>query len=303
VGPFLSVEQAILPQTTTPEERTSAFAAYNLVTSLAAALGALAAGLPTLLRLDELDGYRLLVWGYAAAAAILFFLFLGLSPRVETSRAPAAGSSGLFQIQRSRGVVARLAGLFALDAFAGGFIVQGLIAYWFYLRYNLDLATLGAIFFGMNLLAALSFLAAVPLARHFGLLNTMVFSHLPSNIMLMLVPFMPNVQLAVGLLLVRNLLSQLDIPTRQSYTMAIVDESERAGAAGILSVSRNAAMAVAPLFAGLTLAVPAMGLPFVISGGLKIVYDLAIFSVFRKVRPPEEAAQGSKLAASGPDPR
>jgi hypothetical protein len=185
-------------------------------------------------------------------------------------------------------VVAKLAGLFALDAFAGGFIVQSIVAYWFYLRFKTDLTALGAIFFGTNLLAALSFLAAPAIARRFGLLNTMVFTHLPSNFLLLLVPLMPHVESAVAVLLTRHLLSQLDVPTRQSYTMAVVDPDERAAAAGVLSVSRNAGAAFAPLFTGAILAMPSLGLPFLLAGGLKVVYDLGIFVLFKNVKPPEE---------------
>jgi Major Facilitator Superfamily len=202
-------------------------------------------------------------------------------------------------LHRSRGVVAKLGALFALDSFAGGFVVQGLMALWFHLRFGVDVGALGAIFFGTNLLAALSFLAAAPLARRFGLLNTMVFTHLPSNVLLLLVPFMPTVELAVGLLLVRFLLSQLDVPTRQSYTMAIVDPPERAAAGGVLAVTRNTAAAIAPAFAGAALAQPMLGLPFLLAGGLKIVYDLAIFAVFRRVKPPEEVNRRA-LAPSPP---
>jgi MFS family permease len=147
---------------------------------------------------------------------------------------------------------------------------------------------LGGIFFGTNLLAAASFLAAPAIARRFGLLNTMVFTHLPSNILLLLIPLMPNLELAVVMLLFRNLLSQLDVPTRQSYTMAVVDPDERAASAGILSVARNGGAALAPLFTGAVLTIPSLGLPFLLAGGLKIIYDLWIFAVFRKVKPPEE---------------
>jgi MFS family permease len=339
VGPFLSVEQAVLPQTTDDARRTSVFAAYNLVGSLAGAVGALAAGLPDLLGLDVLAGYRALVWAYVAAALVLVPLFARLSPAVEAaaprtdprretgaaSAAPAAAAQGASGPSRAgeaaatavppsasmeapaaeagasehasaRGMVAKLAALSALDAFAGGFIVQGLMAYWFHVRYDLDPAALAALFFGTNLLNSLSYLAAVPLAQRIGLLNTMVFTHLPSNVLLLLVPLMPSLPLAVAVLLARNLLSQLDVPTRQSYTMAIIPPGERAAAAGVLSVSRNAAAAAAPALAGATLAVPALGLPFLLAGGLKIVYDLSIWSVFRHVRPPEEAA---RLAAKG----
>jgi MFS family permease len=287
VGPFLSIEQAILPQTTEDRHRTAVFAAYNLVGSLFGAVGALAVGLPSLFSLTALSGYRLLIWGYVVSAIVLAALFASLSPSVEakikaTSQTPKIGVKG------SRAMVAKLAGLFALDAFAGGFVVQSIVAYWFYLHFKTDLSALGGIFFGTNLLAALSFLAAPALARRIGLLNTMVFTHLPSNVLLILVPLMPNLEMAVVMLLARHLLSQLDVPTRQSYTMAVIDPDERAASAGILSVARNAGAAVAPVFTGAILTAPALGLPFLFAGGLKIAYDLWIFALFRNVHPPEE---------------
>jgi MFS family permease len=360
VGPFLSVEQAVLPQTTADEQRTSVFAAYNLVSALAGALGALAAGLPDVLGLPPVDGYRALVWGYAAAALALAALFARLSPGVEPAPPPRLAQGDAASLTKAtptgtastaapaaprpaatgapappspaamsppppsssagtgappppspanppladpdapavRGTVARLAALFALDAFAGGFIVQGLLAYWFFLRFGVEPATLGAIFFGTNLLAAVSFLAAPALARRIGLLNTMVATHLPSNVLLLLIPLMPTLELAAGTLMARNLISQMDVPTRQSYTMAIIPPAERAAAAGVMSVARNAAAAAAPAFAGVLLAVPTLGLPFLAAGSLKIVYDLAIWSVFRHVHPPEEAARHAPRAAS-----
>lgn len=296
VGPFLSIEQAILPQTTADQHRTTVFSAYNLVGSFAGALGALAVGLPSLFSLSVISGYRFLVWGYVLSAMLLALLFAFLSPDVE-----AKGKTGprtrTIGVQRSRGIVTKLAGLFALDAFAGGFIVQSIVAYWFYLRYEIDLNALGGIFFGTNVLAALSFLAAPRIAGRIGLLNTMVFTHLPSNFLLLLVPFMPSLESAVAVLLLRHLFSQLDVPTRQSYTMAIVEPDERAAAAGILSVARNAGAALAPLFTGAILAYPALGSPFLLAGGLKILYDLAIFAVFRHVKPPEEVTQAAKAAS------
>jgi MFS family permease len=287
VGPFLSIEQAILPETTEDHHRTSIFAAYNLVGSLSGALGALAVALPSLLSIPQITGYRFLVWGYVICAVVMLVLFGWLSPIIE-AKTNTSSQSRKIGVRRSRRMVAKLAGLFALDAFAGGFIVQSIVAYWFYLRHSTDLNALGGIFFGTNLLAALSFLAAPAMARRFGLLNTMVFTHLPSNLLLILIPLMPSLELAVILLLARNLLSQLDVPTRQSYTMAVVDPDERAASAGILSVSRNAGAAAAPVFTGAILAAPALGLPFLMAGGLKIIYDLWIFAVFRKVKPPEE---------------
>jgi MFS family permease len=185
-------------------------------------------------------------------------------------------------------MVAKLAALFALDSFAGGFIVQSIVAYWFYLRYGADLKQLSGIFFGINILSALSFLAAPAIARRIGLLNTMVFTHLPSNFLILLVPLMPSLELTVIVLLLRNSLSQLDVPTRQSYTMAIVEPDERASVAGLLSVSRNTGAALAPLFTGAILANPVYGWPFLLAGGLKVIYDLLIYAVFRNVKPPEE---------------
>ncbi|MBI4011882.1 MAG: MFS transporter [Candidatus Rokubacteria bacterium] len=290
VGPFLAVEQAMLPETTAAGQRTRVFATYNLVGSLAGAVGALAAGLPGAFGLETTAGYRTLLWGYAAAAAILLGLYTRLSSRVEAAASEAPEARRWLGVSRSRGIVGRLAALFALDAFAGGFVVQGLVAYWFYLRWGLETTALAGIFFGTNLLAALSFLLAAPIARRIGLLNTMVFTHLPSNVLLLLIPLMPDATLAVTMLLLRHLASQLDVPTRQSYTMAVVDPDERAAAAGLLAVARNGAAAVAPAFAGAALVAPALGLPFVVAGGLKIVYDLWVFALFRGLRPPEERA-------------
>ena len=288
VGPFLSLEQAVLPQTTSDQNRTAVFSAYNLVGSLAGAIGALAVALPSFFTLTAIAGYRCLIWAYVASAVLLATLFALLSPNVEATK-KAAATNRKIGLRKSRGIVAKLAGLFALDAFAGGFIVQSIVAYWFYLRFKTDLNALGGIFFGTNILAALSFLAAPAIARRIGLLNTMVFTHLPSNFLILLVPLMPNVELAVTILLIRHLLSQMDVPTRQSYTMAVVDPDERAASAGILSVARNAGAAMAPLFTGAILAVPSLGVPFLLAGGIKVVYDLWIFAIFRHVKPPEES--------------
>ncbi len=288
VGPFLSIEQAILPQTTHGQNRTAAFSAYNLVGSLCGAVGALAVGMPSFFSLAPLAGYRLLIWAYVVSAVLMLILFALLSPAIEAEKKSAVDFRKI-GVQRSRGIVAKLSALFALDAFAGGFIVQSLVAYWFYLRYKTDINALGGIFFGANLFSALSFLAAPLIARRIGLLNTMVFTHLPSNFLLLLVPLMPNVELTVVVLLARHLLSQLDVPTRQSYTMAVVDPSERAASAGIMSVARNIGAAIAPLFTGTVLAAPSLGLPFLLAGGLKIIYDVWIFALFRHLRPPEEA--------------
>jgi MFS family permease len=285
-GPFLATELAILPQTAPPHSRTAVFATYNLATTLGSAIGALAAGIPTLLGLDPLPGYRVLFLAYGAVGLILSALFCRLSPAAEVP-APAVQRPRLI-FQRPRSVVAKLAALFALDAFGGGLAGQGLTVYWLNLRYGADAATLSQIFFWSNLLAGLASLVAVPLARRFGLIETLVFSQLPTNALTMLIPLMPNLELAVAVVLGRSLIGQLDLPTRQAYTMAVVPPRERAAAAGFTAVSRNTASALGPALAGAMLTNPALGLPFLLGGALKMVYALAMLATFRKLRPPEE---------------
>ncbi|MBI2907689.1 MAG: MFS transporter [Chloroflexi bacterium] len=288
VGPFLSVEHAMLPQTTSDQRRTSVFAVYNTLSSFAGALGSLAVGLPGLLGLEEMSGYRILLWGYVAAAVVLLLVFSRLSRGIEAPAFVSRSRRDIFGLRSSHRTVAKLAGLIVIDGFSGGFIVQGLISYWLYLRFGADTSVLAATFFGTNLLSGLTFLAAPAIARRVGLVRAMVFTHLPSNIFLLVLPFMPNLELAMAVLLARSLLTLLDVPARQSYIMAIVRPDERSATAGITAVARSASTAIAPAFAGATLAVPALGLPFLIAGALKIIYDVAILVVFRDVRPPEE---------------
>src|SRR5919199_847282 len=239
VGPFSSVEEAILPDTIPEEGRTAAYAAYNLTGSLAGALGSLAAGLPALVGLPEMVGYQALLWGYAGAALTLLGLFASLSSAVEARGDRSAERRRGFGVRRSRAIVARLSALFALDSFASGLVLQGLVAYWFYLRFDVDTRGLGAIFFGANLLGALSFLAAPAIASRLGLLKAMVLPHLAGNILVLLVPLMPSLSLAVGAWLARYLVAQLDRPPRQSYTMAIIDREERAAASGVMAVAHT----------------------------------------------------------------
>ena len=299
VGPFLAIEQAALSQTVADGRRTRTFAWYNLAGSFATAAGSLAGGVMARLGqtggLTPLASYRVVLVGYALMGLVLGWLFWRLSPSVEAPRAaPIASVRGQsrFGLHRSGGVVFRLSGLFALDAFGGGFVIQSVLAYWFYLRFGTDEGTLGAIFFGANLLAGVSALAASAIAARFGLVNTMVFTHLPSNVLLMLVPLMPTLPLAILVLLLRFSISQMDVPTRQSYTMAIVHPEERSAAAGITGTARSVGAAAAPVFAGLLLANPAaMSGLFFIAGGLKIVYDLLLLRSFRQVRLPEEASR------------
>jgi MFS family permease len=295
VGPFLAIEQAALAQNVASERRTQVFAWYHLSGSFATAAGSLACGAVVgwlLARgVDPSDSYRTVFFAYAAAGVVLAVLFLRLSPASEAppAKAELTGQRLRFGLHRSRGVVLRLSALFALDAFAGGFVLQSVMAYWFHVRFGADVQTLGGIFFGANLLAGFSALAAARIARRFGLVNTMVWTHMPSNVLLILVPFMPTLPWAIGMLLLRFAISQMDVPARQSYTAAVVDPDERSAAAGVTGVARTTGAALAPMFAGLLLANPALvGYPFVVSGVLKLVYDGLLFRLFRRVRPPEE---------------
>jgi MFS family permease len=294
VGPFLPIEQAALAQELEPGRRTSTFAWYQLAGALSTAAGALAGGAAAegLQRagLSPLASYRAVFAAYAAAGIALAVLSLSLSPRVEAPAAAAAGPRApALGLHRSRGVVLRLSALFSLDAFAGGFVVQSFVAWWFHERFGAGPALLGAIFFGANLLAGLSALTAAAVARRFGLVNTMVFTHLPSNVLLVLVPLMPTLPLAVAILLLRFAISQMDVPTRQSYTMAVVEPDERSAAAGITGIARTVGAAVSPLAAGPLYASAALAsLPFLVAGGLKAVYDLVLWRSFRRLRPPEE---------------
>jgi len=287
VGPFLSIEQAAIAQELSPGARTAAFAWYQLTGALATAAGALAGGvLAEMLQragVAPLRSYQLLFVGYAVAGGALALLFTRLSGAVEPPRARAA-ARGQLGLHRSRAVVLRLSALFSLDAFAGGFVVQSFVAWWFHRRFGAGPALLGAIFFGANVLAGVSALSAAAIARRFGLVNTMVFTHLPSNVLLALVPFMPTLPLAVAVLLLRFSISQMDVPTRQSYTMAVVDPDERSSAAGVTGIARTVGAAVAPLAAGPLYASAALaGVPFLVAGVLKVVYDVVLWRAFRRV--------------------
>ena len=300
VGPFLSIEQAALSHVVPDRARTEVLAWYTLAGSVATALGALAAGSITQAlqqtAMTPVSSYRAMVMLYAGLGAVLMLVFSRLSPAAEAvnrgAKAPfrltLAGISG---IDRSRHVVFKLSGLFALDAFGGGFVIQSFAAYWFYLRFGVNPETLGMVFFAANILAGVSALLASRLAARFGLLNTMVATHLPSNVLLILLPLMPSLSLAVLVLLVRFSISQMDVPTRQSYTMAVVDPAERSAAAGITGVARTTGAALSPLFVGFMFARPSLvNVPFFIAGTLKIAYDVLLYREFSAVTPPEEAA-------------
>jgi len=298
VGPFLSIEQAALSQIVSDEKRTNIFAWYNLVGSFATALGALAGGSLVQLLMDSgvssLGSYRAVVIGYAVIGLMLGGLFTRLSPAVEIKTGANRSQSTtafktLFGLHRSRKVVLKLSALFSIDAFAGGFVLQSILAYWFHMRFNAQPADLGQIFFGTNILAGISALSAAWVAKKIGLIRTMVFTHIPSNILLILVPLMPNLPLAIAVLLLRFSISQMDVPTRQSYTMAVVAPDERSAAAGITGIARTTGASLSPIFTGPLLAHAAlMNVPFFLSGGLKIVYDLLLYRSFKSIKPPEE---------------
>ena len=288
VGPFLALEQSAISQNLPAGSRTAVFAWYNLAGSFATALGALGAGL--LVQALQQTGssavqsHQIVIALYGALGGLLLVMFTRLSPSIEVN-APAPSSQNALGLGESKGVILRLSSLIALDGFGSGLVVQSLIVLWFERKFGVQPVLLGAIFFGANILAGFSALAASRVAARFGLINTMVFTHIPSNILLMLVPLMPNLGWAIAVLLARFSISQMDVPTRQSYVMSVVQPSERSAAAGVTGIARTIGSSLAPLLAG------ALGFgsaPFFLAGGLKIVYDLALYRSFIAVKPPEE---------------
>ena len=279
-GPFTSLEQAMLPAGLDGRQRTRVFGNYNAIAALAGSAGALAAGGPALLR-DVIPGLP------ADQRFFLIFLPVGifgamlassLSGRVDVEKRASPGKP----LHRSRAPVFRLAGLFAVDSFGGGFVIQSFIAYWLKTKFGVSTEVLGLIFFANGLLQAASFMAATRIAERFGLLNTMVFSHLPSNVFLACIAFAPSAPVAVGLLFARQALSQMDVPTRQAYIAALVDADERTAAAAYTNTARYLTRPLGPALAGASQQI-ALGLPFLLGGGIKIVYDLVIWSWFRRV--------------------
>jgi MFS family permease len=295
VGPFLAVEQAALTQTVPDVRRTPTFAWYNLAGYVATATGALGAGLVSQALLDggwaPVDAYRAIVVGYAVIGLVLATGFWMLDRAIEAPPREIRddGIRRRLGLGRSRGIVGHLSLLFSIDAFGGGFIPQSLMAYWFHLQFGVEPLVLGAIFFAANLLAAVSSLLAAPIAARIGLINTMVFTHLPSNLLLILVPLMPTLPLAVAVLLLRYTLSQMDVPTRQSYVMAVVEPDERSAAAGITGIARTTGAAISPSISSVLVSSQSYAaLPFYLAGGLKILYDLLVYRDFRNLKPPEE---------------
>jgi MFS family permease len=297
VSVFLPLEQSLLPQTAEPKVRTALFARYSVAGTVAAAVGALCAGVPALLAsrtpLDTVSAIQVLFGFYGLIGLCAFAVYRRLSAAIEPVREERA------PLRESKRTVFTLAGLFSLDSFGGGLVVQSLVALWLFQRFNMSLESAGTLFFWTGVCAACSFLLAVPLAERFGLINTMVFTHLPSNILLVLVPFMPTFPLAIACLLMRSALSQMDVPTRSSYVMAVVPPAERPAAASLTSVPRSLASALGPLPAGYLLALSPFGWPLVVAGILKGTYDLLLLALFARVRPPEELSEPGIASTSG----
>jgi MFS family permease len=290
-GAAFTLEQAVLPQLVGDARRTWAMAWYNVVLDAGHAVGALAATLPVLFRgwfaLDVLASYRLVLWLYVVFQLVAFLFYLRMSPQAEVAPAPEAPPSAASQQTRRR--VAGLAALFWLDGLGSGFLGSALLAYWFFERFGVAEQALGPLFFAVRLVNSVSYLAAARLARRIGLVNTMVFTHLPSSIFLLAIPLAPTFAWAVALFLLRECLVEMDVPARQSYVVAVVGPAERTYASGVTGLARLAAWAVGPSAAGWVMQHLALGAPLVFGAGLKIIYDVVLFFSFRSIRPPEEA--------------
>ena len=289
VSVFLPLEQTLLTHTTTAQSRTALFARYSLIAALAAAAGAQAAALPALLAglggMAEKTAIQCMFLAYGAAGLGTLLLYRGLSPALErhedAPRTPLGPSK-----QR----VYKLAAVFSIDALGGGFAVQSLLALWLYQRHGLTITQAATLFLCTNLLGAFSQLAASRIATRFGLINTMVFTHLPANVLCVLVPFMPTLPLAIACLFLRSALGSMDVPARVSYVMAVVSPAERPAAASLTNVPRSLAAALSPALAGYMLTLSSFGWPLVVCGALKIVYDLTLLRMFQNVKPPEESS-------------
>lgn len=299
-GAFLSIEQALLPKTVRDQKRrTLAFALYNMAGTLAMSAGVLLSGLPSIFQqqqqgLNQIESIKPLFLLYSLLGIVVLAIYMSLSKKVESmANESLAAKKQMTLSPASKKIVGKLSGLFAVDAFAGGFVIQSIVSFWFYTKFGADLAALSLIFSAAGALTALSFLAAAKIADRIGLINTMVFTHIPSNVFLILVGFAPSLPLAIAFYLTRMALSQMDVPTRQSYIVSVVAEEERTPAAGITNISRNISQAVSPSLTGYILqALPALAAPFVFGGALKIAYDIALYLNFRNIKPSEGKKSG-----------
>jgi MFS family permease len=289
IGPFLSIEQAGLTQLLESKNFIKVFAWYNLAGSVASAFGSLSAGwIAEMLQeagYGEELSYKAVLAFYILGGILLTAIFYFLSSNVEHSEGTKTQLvPKKLGLHKSKRIVIKLSSLFALDSFGGGLIIQSIIAYWFYIKFNAEISTLGSIFFAVNIIAGVSSLFAARIAEKIGLVNTMVFTHLPSNILLIILPLMPTLELAVILLLLRFSISQMDVPTRQAYTMAVVSPDERSAASGITTITRSVGASISPSLSGIFLSNPLLiNFPFFFAGGLKIIYDLWLYFSLRKI--------------------
>lgn len=289
-GTFLTIEQAILPQTIRDKKKMNTiFALYNMVGTFAMSAGIILSGLPSLLQeqyfgTSHVESFKILFILYSLLGLVVMIVYLMISKNIEIK--PGIKKSLTETLSpRSKKIVGKLSALFAVDSFAGGFVIQSVVSLWFFTKFGADLTTLSYIFSAAGILTALSYIAAAKIADKIGLVNTMVFTHIPSNVLLIIVAFAPTLQLAIILYLIRMGLSQMDVPTRQSYIVAIVDEDERTAASGLTNVSRNIAQTVSPSVIGYIFqSFLALSGPFVLGGAIKIIYDLALYFNFRNIK-------------------
>ena len=286
-GAALVVEQAALPATVSERERTLAFAKYNVLQDVGHAVGSLCAAAPSLLQqvaaLEPVPAFRASMWLYALLSLLPLLAYLRLSSAIEQRRTPATRVS-----RDTRRILWRISGLFAIDSIAGGFLTTALLSYFFYQRFGVTVDTLGVLFFAARIANAVSHLAAAWLARHIGLVNTMVFTHIPSSLLLMTVAFMPTFPIAAALFLLRESLVEMDVPTRQSYVMAVVQPSERTVASGVTHLVRLGGWAIAPAIAGVLMTGTSLAAPILLGAAMKVLYDVALWRSFRNLPPPEE---------------
>ena len=299
-GAFLTIEQVMLPQTiNNVRKRNTVFAVYNMAGTFAMAAGILLSGLPTILQqqfemLDSITSIKILFGLYSLLGVIMMGIYFLLSTRIEIGEGEKKNKVSTSQLMptslspQSKNIVIKLSGLFAVDSFAGGFVIQSIVSFWFFTRFGADLTTLSYIFSIAGVLTAFSFIAAAKIADKIGLINTMVFTHIPANIIIILLAFAPTLPIAITLYLVRMTLSQMDVPTRQSYIVAVVSEQERTTAAGITNISRNITQSISPSLTGIIIHTFTLSAPFIIGGMLKIAYDIALYGNFRKIKPSEE---------------
>jgi len=287
-----ALDQAVIPCLVSDARRTWTLAWYNVLLDGGGSLGALAAGVPSLLQsrvsLSVLSSYRAVFFAYAGLCLLVTLLYLFLSSDVEIAYPPAPGPIGARIEPGSKKIIARITALFSLDAFGGGLLTDALLAYWFFRRFGVAEYDLGLMFFVVHVLNACSHVGAAWLARRIGLVNTMVLTHLPSSLFLMAVPFAPSFKWAVVLFLCREALVEMDVPTRQSYVAALVKPSERTFASGITNLARNLFWAIGSGVAGVMMQVLSFSAPLLVGGGAKITYDLLLYTSFRALKPPEE---------------